>query len=233
MSAKPLVSVITASLNGARHLEACLDSVARQQHVTVEHVVIDGGSNDGSVEILQRWSPRLAYWRSEADAGIADAMNKGLRQARGEWLLFLHADTVLSPGWEEEVSHYVSQNYAPAHAGVFRFALDDFRPQARRLERMVALRCKLLALPYGDQGLLIHRSLYDQIGGYAELPLMEDVDLIRRIGRKRLIYFRSTAQTSATRYITDGYLRRPLRNLLCLSLFFLRVPPRHIARLYG
>jgi len=97
----------------------------------------------------------------------------------------------------------------------------------------VALRAKFFALPYGDQGLLIRRDLYDRLGGFADMPLMEDVDLIRRIGRQRLIYLKSTALTSAARYQAAGYLRRPLRNLFCLSLYFMHVPPRLIARLYG
>ena len=75
---------------------------------------------------------------------------------------------------------------AESRAGYFDFALDDPTPAARRLERIVAWRCRVLALPYGDQGLLIARSLYDAVGGFAPLPLMEDVDLVRRLGRRRL-----------------------------------------------
>jgi rSAM/selenodomain-associated transferase 2 len=226
-----MLSVIIPTLNAEQDLPLTLSALIPGvvSGLIKEVVISDGGSIDQTCEMAENTGCRCVTGPSGRGVQLA----KGARAARGDWLLFLHADTVLSPGWDEEVSHYMSQSYAAAHAGVFRFALDDFRPQARRLERMVALRCRLLALPYGDQGLLIHRSLYDQTGGYAELPLMEDVDLIRRIGRKRLIYFRSTAQTSATRYINGGYLRRPLRNLLCLSLFFLRVPPRHITRLYG
>jgi hypothetical protein len=90
-----------------------------------------------------------------------------------------------------------------------------------------------LGLPYGDQGLLIARSLYDSVGGYAPLPLMEDVDLIRRLGRHRLAPIAANAVSSARRYRREGYLRRPLRNLLCLSLYLAGVPPRRITRLYG
>jgi hypothetical protein len=98
---------------------------------------------------------------------------------------------------------------------------------------MVAWRCRALALPYGDQGLLIARSLYDAVGGFAAIPLMEDVDLVRRLGRRRLAPIAATAVASAHRYRSAGYLRRPLRNLFCLSLYFAGVPPRRIARLYG
>ena len=98
---------------------------------------------------------------------------------------------------------------------------------------MVACRCRWLVLPYGDQGLLISRKLYDELGGFRPMPMMEDVDLVRRIGRKRLTMLGHRAVTSAARYRRDGYLRRSARNLTCLSLFCVGVPPRLIARLYG
>ena len=104
---------------------------------------------------------------------------------------------------------------------------------ARRLERWVAWRVAVLALPYGDQGLLIHRSLYDRVGGYRPLPLMEDVDLVRRLGRRRLTVLGAAAVTSARRWRQDGWLRRSARNLLCLTLFYAGVPAERIARLYG
>ena len=95
------------------------------------------------------------------------------------------------------------------------------------------MRCALFRLPYGDQGLLVPRQLYQQVGGYGRLPLMEDVDLVRRIGRRRMTLLRTRALTSAVRYQRGGYVRRSVRNLSCLTLYFLRVPTRIIARLYG
>jgi hypothetical protein len=118
-------------------------------------------------------------------------------------------------------------------AGYFALALDDPAPAARHLERLVVWRCRALALPYGDQGLLIHRDLYDAIGGYAAIPLMEDVEFARRLGRARLTPLDATMLSSARRYRSGGYLRRPLRNLFCLSLYFAGVPAQKIAKLYG
>ena len=88
-------------------------------------------------------------------------------------------------------------------------------------------------MPYGDQGLLIARALYDSIGGFAPVPLMEDVELVRRLGRDRLVELQATAITSAARYRRDGWWARPLRNLILLSLWRLGVPPATLARLYG
>lgn len=226
-----MLSVIIPTLNAQSGLPRTLDALIPGVvcGLIKEVIISDGGSTDDSRTIAEDTGCKLV----QGPAGRGAQLAHGAQTTKADWLLFLHADTALSPGWEAEAGHFIGQANSRAYAGVFRFALDDFRPQARRLESLVSLRCKLFALPYGDQGLLIHRSLYDQLGGYARMPLMEDVDLIRRIGRKRLIYFRSAAVTSAARYISGGYLRRPLRNLLCLSLYFLRMPPHLIARFYG
>jgi hypothetical protein len=122
--------------------------------------------------------------------------------------------------------------HGDACAGYFRFALDDRRFRARLIERVVALRSRLFGLPYGDQGLLVSRTLYDRIGGFASLPLMEDVEIARRLGRRRLRPIPMRAVTSAARYRRDGYLRRSLRNLSCLAGYFLGVAPERLVRRY-
>jgi len=100
------------------------------------------------------------------------------------------------------------------------------------LEFIVKLRCIFFALPYGDQGILISRQLYEEIGGFKPLVLMEDVDIVRRIGRSRLHYFQTKAITSADRYKRDGYLARVARNAKCLTLWFVGVSPEKILEKY-
>ncbi len=167
-----------------------------------------------------------------APPGRGGQLRAGAQAASGDWLLFLHADTVLDPGWAACVRAHVGRADARRRAAVFRFALDSDAPAARRLEAVVAWRTRRLGLPYGDQGLLISRALYEEIGGFRPLVLMEDVDIIRRIGRRRLDLLEARAVTSAVRYRRSGYFRRPARNLFCLSLYFLGLPPRLIAGLY-
>ena len=150
----------------------------------------------------------------------------------GNWLLFLHADAILEPDWMRAVADFMGAAENVYHGAYFRFALDDEGAAARRLERLVAWRCRLLALPYGDQGLLLSRDFYEELGGFPPLPLMEDVALVRRIGRRRLSALDVRAVTSAARYRRGGYLRRSLRNLGCLALYFMNCPPHLIARLY-
>jgi hypothetical protein len=170
------------------------------------------------------------------DAGRGGQLAAGAARARFSWLLFLHADTELEHGWEREASLLIgrveSGRLRPT-AAAFRFTLDDLGFAPRALEALVSMRNRLFKLPYGDQGLLISRRLYDEIGGYAPLPLMEDVDIVRRLGRRRVALFRARALTSAVRYSRDGYVRRLARNQACLALYFLGVPVAAIARVYG
>lgn len=95
---------------------------------------------------------------------------------------FLYADAVLEPGWYEVARGFIADPANQERAASFRFALDDTRKAARWLERMVALRTRVLALPCGDQGMLIARGFYQSLGGYRPIQIMEDVDLVRRIG---------------------------------------------------
>jgi rSAM/selenodomain-associated transferase 2 len=220
------LSVVIPVLDAAAELPETLAALAGSPLLR-EIVVVDGGSRDAGAAIARDAGARVIA----APRGRGTQLAAGAVAASGEWLLFLHADCRPQPGWEAAVRHFVSAG--DATAGYFDLALDDPAPAARRLERVVRWRSRALALPYGDQGLLIQRRLYDTVGGYRAMPLMEDVALVRRLGRARLVPLGATMLASARRYRRDGYLHRPLRNLLCLSLYFVGVPPACIARLYG
>ena len=219
----PDLSVVIPALNAAAGLPATLAALG---DTPAEVVVVDGGSADGTADLAARGGALVVL----APRGRGGQLAAGVAAARGPWLLLLHADTVLSPGWADAVRDAMRD---PGRAAYFRFALDDAALAARRLERAVAWRCRVFALPYGDQGLLIHRDLLGAAGGIRPLPLMEDVDLIRRLGRARLAALPVAAVTSAARWRAQGYLRRSARNLGCLALWFLGVPPRIIARVYA
>ena len=178
-----------------------------------------------------RWPSNSARVWSRRRAGRGVQLAAGVAAARGDWLLLLHADTRLDPGWPSAAQGLMALH--PDRAGLFRFALDIDDPRARRLERLVAWRCRRLALPYGDQGLLLSRALLDAVGGMRPLPLMEDVDLVRRIGRRRLVALEAAAMTSAARWQRDGWYRRSLRNLSCLAMYQAGVPPRLLVRFYS
>lgn len=219
------VSVIIPTLNAAFDLGSAIAACSGVREI----LVVDGGSRDGTTDVARAMGARLL----RADAGRGIQMHAGAMRSEGEWLLFLHADTVLTGNWPKEVERFIADPANLSRAATFQFGLDDPSAEAQRLERRVAWRTQHLGLPYGDQGLLIHRDFYHSLGGFRAWPLMEDVDLVRRIGRRRLTIFCSVARTSAGRWRRDGWRRRSFRNLTCLTLYLLGMPPRLIARLYG
>ena len=224
------VSFVIPTLQAAEELALTLDCLCAGSDPLVREIVVaDGGSTDDTTALAERRGARVI----SAPRGRGAQLAAGARAAESDWLFFLHADTRLGVGWREVVGAFTAAAENRERAGVFRFALDDAAPAARRLERIVAWRSRLFGLPYGDQGVLIHRSFYEAIGGFRPLPLMEDVDLVRRIGRQRLTFLPAQAVTSAERYRRSGYVLRSLRNLTCLALYILGVPPRLIAFLYG
>ena len=228
MSQTAKLSVIVPALNAAKTIGETL-RIAALAH-PYEILVVDGGSSDRTRDIAVAAGAQVIV---DVPRGRGTQLAAGAEEAEGEWLLFLHADTRLSGRWISAISGFVHGDGNEERAAVFRFALDDRAPQARRIERAVAWRARVLGLPFGDQGLLISRDFYERLGGFRPVPLMEDVDLVRRIGWRRLRVLDATAITSATRYRHDGWWLRPLRNLFCLALYFLGVPPRLIRKVYG
>ncbi len=226
------LQAVIPTLNAAATLPAAVEALrAGGDGLAVDVLVCDGGSTDGTDRIAEGLGAQVV--RSEKGRGTQ--LRAGAERAgdNPDLLLFLHADSVLQPGWADAVMDFAARADKGGKAGYFRFALDDDGAAARRLERMVAWRCRAFGLPYGDQGLLMTPALYRTVGGYRALPLMEDVDIVRRIGRGNMTALDSTVRTSAIRYRKSGYLRRSVSNLFCLALYFMCVPPRLIARLYG
>jgi len=216
------LAVIIPVLNRSRDLAASLRALPQ----VAEVIVVDGGSADGSAQVAIREGAAVLTVPPCRGAQL----RAGGEHAASDWLLFLHADTRLDAAAWAAIRRAVERGDA-GRAATFRLKLDDGAWQARLLELGVRLRVGLLALPYGDQGLLIHRSLYRQAGGYQDLLLMEDVDLVRRLGRRRLARLGGTATTSAERWRRRGWARQSLANLRCLLLYMLGVPPERIARM--
>ena len=224
------LSIVVPAFQAGATLAATLDSIDRGAGLVEREVIVaDGGSTDRTVSLAEARGAVVVA----APKGRGAQLAAGAAAATGEWLLFVHADTRLEAGWQAAVAAFLGDPRNRARAATFHFALDDPAPSARRLERLVAWRYRVLGLAYGDQGLLVRRDFYRQLGGFRDLPLMEDVDMVRRIGRARLAMLPVVAVTSAVRFHHAGYIRRSLRNLTCLGLYLLGVPPRVLVRLYG
>jgi hypothetical protein len=147
--------------------------------------------------------------------------------AKGDWVLIVHADTVLTAGWTDAARVKLNN---PEMAGWFMLAFDQRGIGATVVAGWANLRSRL-GLPYGDQGLLIHRDLYNAVGGYPDQPLMEDVALARQL-RGRLEMMDSVAVTSAAKYRKQGWIRRGAKNLLLLLRYFAGTSPEQLARSY-
>lgn len=228
-----MISVVIPTFNAERVLVPTLSALvpAVVDGIVQEAIISDGGSTDDTCVIADAAGTHMV----QAPRGRGIQLEAGAAVAKGDWLLFLHADTVLEPGWATEAANFIVRietRRRPLAAAYFRFALDDEGFMPRLIELMVGLRCGLFSLPYGDQGLLISRTHYQRLGGFRPLPLMEDVDLVRGLKRRELYALTTRAVTSARRYRDDGYLMRSSRNVGLMFLYLMRVPPRVLARFY-
>lgn len=218
------------TLNAAPHLARSLSPLvpAVADGLVRELVVSDGGSTDDTLAIAEEVGARLVT----GARGRGAQLIAGAAAARAPWLLFLHADTALEGLWIDAVSRFIARPENVLRAAAFHFAFDDASVGARLVTFWVGVRNRVFALPYGDQGLLMSRALYDALGGYRALPLMEDVDMVRRIGRARLHLLDSRAVTSAEKYRRDGFAKRSSRNLLLLARYYMGADPAALAAQY-
>lgn len=222
------LGVVIPTRDAAEPLSRLLPTM-KSSRLDLDVLVADGGSSDDTVGIAQRHDARV----TEVEGGRGPQLRAGADAVLGDWVLLLHADSVLPADWDAPIADFMADPVNHERAAYFRFALDDSGADARRLERMVAWRCRVLGLPYGDQGLLIARDFLDAMGGVPAVPLMEDVALVRRIGKRRLVALDAPLVTSAEKFRRDGYLKRSARNLFTLFCFFIGVPPTVLRRIYG
>ena len=220
-----MVSAIIPALNEESHIVAALTGVERTR--CAEVIVVDGGSTDKTVQLAKE--SNAAVFLSKP--GRSRQMNAGAARATGGSLLFLHADTVLPPGWPDVVTRTLREPGVIAGAFGFRIA-GDFTGKSF-VEWAAGLRSRWLQRPYGDQGLFLTRAVFEEMGGFADLPIMEDYEFTARLRRRgRIKTVHEAALTSGRRWQTLGVLRTTLRNQWMLAGYHLGVPPQELAKRY-
>lgn len=219
------LSVVIPTLNAADALPATLASLMEgvEAGLIRELVISDGGSTDATLKIASEAGARVI----EGAPSRGGQLRRGAEAAEGAWLLFLHADTQLPAGWAECIAMQIELG-SPAY---FRLKFDIIGVSPSLVAGWANLRSRAFGLPYGDQGLLVSRADYDAIGGYRDMPLMEDVALARAL-RGQLHMLPLSVTTSAARYQRDGWLRRGGRNLSLLLRYLGGADPARLARRY-
>lgn len=219
------VSVIVPTLNSETGLPICFNGLGEglEAGLIRELVVSDGGSGDGTMALAESAGAVM----TTGPVGRGGQLRRGAENAGGEWFLFVHSDTYLSPGWTGAVLAHLGGE----GAGFFKLAFDDNGLRARLVAGWANLRSRIFGLPYGDQGLLISRQLYEKIGGFRDMPLMEDVDIARRL-KGQMVMLDGVAVTSAEKYRRQGWMRRGTRNLLTLLRYFMGADVEKLNRHY-
>lgn len=219
-----MISLVIPTLNEEKTLQTTVDSARAEG---VEIIVSDGGSEDATLEIAENSANAIL----SSTSGRGAQMNAGAAVANGNILLFLHADTELPQGWEEEVVETLQDERVSC--GAFRFALSDKSPGLSLISLLVNFRSKWLSLPYGDQAIFMRREDFEALGGFKAFPIMEDVELVRRLRKRgRIKITKRAVITSARRWRKEGWLWTTLRNQALLWLYLLGLPPERLYRFY-
>lgn len=227
------ISVIVPVLDEEKILPHFLEQM--DQFSVDELIFVDGGSCDNTAKILINWDKgskdqtrRIVI---SSPPGRAEQMNTGAKQARGDVLLFLHADSGFPPKGFEAIRLALQSN--STLGGAFRLRIDSPLFFLRVISAMANLRSSFLKLPYGDQGYFVRRDIFLKMGGYHSMPLMEDIDFIRRLKKcGRIILLKESISTSPRRWDRKGYYYTSFRNIILFVLYYLGVSPLSLAKWY-
>jgi uncharacterized protein len=224
-AARAAVSVIIPTLNEEQNILPCLERVVTTHDV--ETIVVDGGSTDRTQELARSVGARVL----QALRGRASQMNAGAAAASGEVLVFLHADTLLPEGWADLILAELTKRRAAAAA--FEIQFSSHTRALRAIEKLANLRSHLFRMPYGDQTIALRAKLFHDLGGFRDLPIMEDWDLVKRLRKRgRIRIATAPVVTSSRRWDTFGVLRTTALNQVIILGYVLGIAPSRLARLY-
>ena len=222
---RPALTVIIPTLDEAHSINATLDAL-RALRGSVELIVVDGGSKDGTTDIVRARGVRVI----ESGRGRGRQLHAGAQAARGEVLWFLHADTCPPPDAAEQIAAALAD--AGVVGGNFRLRFDGGSKAARFLTWLYP-RLRRLGLCYGDSGIFVRREVYRRLGGFEPFPIFEDLDFVRRLRRAgRVAHVPATLLTSARRFEGRSFALTFARWSALQALYWLGVHPRRLGRMY-
>jgi len=221
------ISIIVPMLNEERAIELTIRSI-RVGAPDAELIIVDGGSIDRSIEIARPLCDLLI----ESPRGRAKQMNAGAARASGDVFAFVHADTLVPPTFEADITAALSD--ARTVGGHFSLKLDDANPICGLIGRLISIRSRLTRVATGDQAIFVRRAVFEGIGGFADLPLCEDLDFARRLKRAGpVVSVRAHVITSARRWRRGGIVRTILKMWTIRALYYAGVPPSRLAEFYS
>ena len=219
------ISIIIPTLNEAENIKEAIATT--QANTNIEVIIVDGGSQDDTVAIAQSLGVKVI----SSPPGRAVQMNTGAVAATGEILLFLHADTCLPTGFDDMVRTALQQ--PGTVAGAFKLRIDASLLSLRWVEWGINVRSHFYQMPYGDQAIFLTKAVFQQIGGFPQLPIMEDFELMRRLKRiGRIVIIPTPVVTSARRWLQKGVFKTTLLNQIVIIAYLLGVSPERICRWY-
>jgi rSAM/selenodomain-associated transferase 2 len=222
------LSIIVPTLNEADHIESFLLGLTELRQEGAEIILADGGSCDGTPELVNI-STKILH----APRGRARQMNAGAAAARGEWLLFLHADTRLPPA--VEVVLKAAMDNARVDWGFFPVRLTGGASLLRWVERGINWRSRWSQIATGDQAILVRKSSFEALGGFADIPLMEDIEFCKRIKRQqgvRPVIFEQPVTTSSRRWEDKGILRTIISMWALRAAYACGASPEWLVKFY-
>ena len=219
------ISIIIPVLNEAPTIAQVISTARNAENVEI--IVADGGSSDGTVEIAKYKADRAI----STTPGRATQMNAGATASTGDILLFLHADTLLPDGYDTQVRQALAR--PSSVGGAFELKIDAHSLGLRLVEIGVNCRSHFLQMPYGDQAIFLFSATFDKIGGFPDLPLMEDFEFVRRLKKQgRIEIVPQSVLTSARRWQQVGVLKTTILNQIVIIAYFLGVSPDRLREWY-
>ena len=226
------LSIIIPTLNEESLIEKNLSFIKKElsaisYQLSAEIIVADGGSRDRTVETARRFADRVCI----SDKGRGEQMNAGAKVSEGDLFLFLHADSILYLSGIVDMLKVMEDN--DVVGGAFRLKIDSKKTSHKVISSFANMRSGILGIAYGDQGIFVRKNIFYAVGGYPDIPIMEDVEFVKRLkGKGKFIMLNECVTTSSRRWDREGMLYTTIRNWILISLYLIGASPNRLKGWY-